>query len=333
MRAFVCAVLLLSSIAVAGDPPPKTVVKVYDVTDLLLRADPSPAAAEILSSQLIGGIRRERESFARSARSVFSTGPAPVPDEDESLELINVIQGIVEPDSWNNDGFGRIQRFQLTSFAIRQTAENHRKIEALFEGLRAARRPALVIRAQWFLCSQEEMRRHTSVVKLPDGSSGVAVDRDGLEKLRPADFSGQTSAANGRAVHIASGQVRKVSINVRSNVGPKNAVGYDPVIVTLQDGVSLDLTPALSPDGRSVSLEVFSVVSDWTAGFADTLPAVLKPSDVERVNLHVHRLRATATLPLGRPMLVGALTLRPKTGAGADARVMHLVIEAVTAKP
>jgi hypothetical protein len=108
------------------------------------------------------------------------------------------------------------------------------------------------------------------------------------------------------------------------------AVGYQPVIGSINFGALLQVTPTLVPQSEFVVLDLQSSV---------TLPAPRSPEQtidmggvvpLDRVNLVSHQFMTTLNLPLDTPTLAGGATLQPMSGQSSQ---LYLVLEVTAAPP
>jgi hypothetical protein len=190
------------------------------------------------------------------------------------------------------------------------------------------------------------------------------IDRDALEKVggKAGHFRAETVCFNGQTVHVASGRARRVISSVTAVVGT-SAAAYEPTADTVRGGLVLQVTPVLNPDHAAVTLDVQSTFADVdppaaeraaggaAAGARDAagaggaaggaagrgkgdgagLPLAAEHSvgdglAVDRYHAVSQELRTTINLPLGRPVLVGGMTLDPNA-KGGDSPQLYLVVE------
>jgi hypothetical protein len=84
-------------------------------------------------------------------------------------------------------------------------------------------------------------------------------------------------------------------------------------------GIVLEVRPTIAPGADMALLDLRSTVSRWgqpPAAAPSGAAAVERP--VDRVNMPVAEFAATARVPLGKPVLLGAVTFAPAEGAGLD---------------
>jgi hypothetical protein len=131
----------------------------------------------------------------------------------------------------------------------------------------------------------------------------------------PAGPAGQPPVAPGPGSDAAGG-----AANLR-------AVGYQPVVSSIQQGAALQITPIVTVGGKLVVLDVHSRVLQLQAKSAGPRPAVETAPPVgsivrdvvaalDRPVLVNHHLETTLRVPVDRRMLVGGMTFtsRPEVG-------------------
>jgi hypothetical protein len=87
-------------------------------------------------------------------------------------------------------------------------------------------------------------------------------------------------------------------------------VGYQPIVEKPVIGALLEIRPTIA-QGRSAVVDLKSTVTGPTATTADALAAPPAPPEVDRIAIHSQELATTMRVPLGEPVLVGGLTLKP----------------------
>jgi hypothetical protein len=114
------------------------------------------------------------------------------------------------------------------------------------------------------------------------------------------------------------------AVNVQTPQPPTPLIvgqtAYQPVIDVPNVGVVVEVRPFIAPGANTALLDLRSTVTRWgkpsppaklgTAGSASCL--------VDRPNMPAADLAATARVPLGKPVLLGAVTFAPAGGAGLD---------------
>ena len=97
-------------------------VKVYDVADLLTTMSPDAVA--------VCGYTGKGPNYVVTRRQMGMD-----PNEPDFSELMDVIQAVVEPDSWD-DGGEMMEMYDFKLLVIRQTDAVHDEIERLLSDIR-----------------------------------------------------------------------------------------------------------------------------------------------------------------------------------------------------
>jgi hypothetical protein len=135
-------------------------------------------------------------------------------------DLVQVIEGSVNPESWNDmGGHGTITEFG-GRLIISQTREIHAEIEKLLTALRAdgGAHGTVTVRAWWLRLDSAQYQK--LIAEMPAVSPPL-VNRKQLEALaadRGADY-GQVTCFDGQTVHIISGRFRNAVTSVIPVVG------------------------------------------------------------------------------------------------------------------
>ena len=262
-------------------------------------------------------------------------------------DLIEVICATIEPVTWDQVGGMGSCYSSGSLLVIGQTREVHEKIEVLLDKMRADRRavPSVVLDARWLLLDSESLDR-----MIPDG---LAVDREVLDQLtrEAPGFRGRLTCQSGQQVYLVAGDRRVVATGAIPVIG--SGVGYQPVIEIPNVGALLEVRPALLPGGEAAMLDVQSTVTGWQepgepievggdfepyettdpiTGETTHSPGGTASASVDRVNMPAQQLAATTRVPLGKPVLIGGLTLRPTEEADnqdgpKERKQLYLVIQ------
>jgi hypothetical protein len=111
--------------------------------------------------------------------------------------------------------------------------------------------------------------------------------------------------------------------------GGINVVGYQPQSIKLHAGALLELTPTRMQDDKAVVLDLKSKVTQWNES-----PPGLQFNNVvklDQTSVVSQQLSTTLKVPIGKPVLVGGLSLQPGA-AGDDAKSqLYLVVEVIAA--
>jgi hypothetical protein len=119
--------------------------------------------------------------------------------------------------------------------------------------------------------------------------------------------------------------------------------GYQPITANVNVGALLQICPAYIPGMNSATVDINSTVTSWREGgepvkLSSTTPPLDAPTGgegatsvkqpgkttsvtlMDHLQLPAHQLACTLKIPLGKPVLVGGLTLDPTNFARAEKR-------------
>jgi hypothetical protein len=261
--------------------------------------------------------------------------------------LIDVITYLVQPSSWNHaGGRGGIKPLHPL-LVISQTQAVHREIATLLADIRAKRRamPTVVVDLKWLWLDQRQYEQLAGGGKRATrGRTDLALDAKAVEQVAgmAGSFRGRTVCQHGQLVHVASGDRHSTITSAIPVVGSR--LGYQPVIQVPNAGVVLELRPTVAPGGETAVLDVQSVVTRWDQGEpparvgaswppAQVTEAAAKPGDpqestqepggtascpVDRPIMPTQQFAAAVRVPLGKPVVLGAMTFSPTGDAGLD---------------
>jgi hypothetical protein len=257
-----------------------------------------------------------------------------------------LITGTVAPESWRDAGgaIGSL-RFIGSRLIVTQTADNQKQIENLLNMIRDENGMAYMVAVQacWVQFSPDDLR---TIAGTAGGNADAAAAAtlkevpDALLGDAKVYARGQTLGFGGQTVHVASGRANTVVTGMQPVVGT-GAVGYQLETTQVQSGVALQVTPQVLADGRMISLDLHSIVSevDEAAGLpdpralGDTGPTTAPAGGTlgRRSRILAQQFSTTARVPAGKRVLVGGMTFDP--GSRADgAKQLYLVIEATAIK-
>jgi hypothetical protein len=314
----------------AQEPEVKVTTLVYDIRGLIRAAIDYPALPEWNLDGGGGGGGGGGESSKG-----ISSREEPLPTD----AYIRLIQATIDPDSWTDNG-GEIGQIRVIQgrLVVTHTAEVHQRITEVLAKLQDSRMTR--VRAHWLFFDPANSPlgedRNQAIPRELDPAV-LAKLPDDVTHLRA-----ETVCFAGQTVHLMSGHQRSYVSDLSPIVGTQ-AVGSDPVTSIVNDGAILQVTPTLQHDGQSAVLDLQSVVVDLvsmdpsplraTAQVATTGPAGLSrpiPADVElvleRPKLLRQQLRTTVRVPLGKPVVIGGMTLEP-TSKGENRTQLVLVVE------
>lgn len=328
--------------------PPKASLRIYDVRDLLVDIPDHPMGPRIVPPTELGN----GPTFGGSGNGPSRAEPRKESFPQERVDtLIKSIEDLIMSDTWRDAGgsVGSIREFN-GQLVVTQTADAHAALGRLLELLRSSSRGRVTVRADWVLLAPDELDRCTHALDAdrqgakPDASLRV-VDFSQFEKLggKPQRVHAEITCIDRQIVHIASGPARNTVSDLEPVVG-NGSISFSPTVSYLQSGATLVVRPILMPRGALVDIE--SVVSD--AGDAEVTrkipsaassqPTLRHPVErIDRVNMLIHHFSTTALLPLGKPVIVGGMTLEPgaKENKHADGRELYLIlqVDAAAGKP
>lgn len=266
-------------------------------------------------------------------------------DLDSVMEMIT---STVEPITWGEvGGQGNIEVLG-NSLVINQTLQVHRKIEAMLSEVRAKREngSTLVVELQWLWLDAAQERQLLGSLKPSPAARGPAVlDAKSQTELaaKVPGFRGQITCSNGQLVHLASGDRHSVITSAIPVVG--SGIGYQPVVDRLNVGLIVELRASAVPGSDAAILDVQSTVTRWgkqpppvnvgaswppyqeTTGSSKegnvAQETVEQPGGsasvaVDRPVVPVQQLATTVRVPLGKPVVIGAMTFSPSGRAGLD---------------
>ena len=271
-------------------------------------------------------------------------------------DTIDLIQSVIAPESWDEVGgpgtctaYGRL-------LVVSQTIPIHLEIEAFLEAIRAERLrvPIVAVDARWLLLDSDLLDQLLGRRKSPPADAArISVDPKTLDLLTRTVPSGRAriTCISGQKVYLVAGDRRSVVNGAIPVVG--SGIGYQPVVKIPNVGVLLEIRPSIVPATDSAVLDVQGTVTGWRqpdlalhigthyppSRFADPLanetvdlPGGTASVSVDRVNLPTQQFAATTRVPLGKPVLLGGLTLSPTTDAESpqadeERKQLYLVVQ------
>lgn len=347
------ATMLYASVAYSADeknppikPTAETVTRVYDVRSILQTVRDYPASAA-MEGPVPAAVF---EDFSR-ANAAAGFGMVPSPDKpaapDMRTDLMTLIREAVDPESWRENGgaYGSI-RIVRDAMIVTQTSENHQAVGNILSQLGETQQRAVRVRATWVTIGPDtESFIHRDAEKKegrPQDKSAVfpAVDLQGLAKasLDSVRYDGEIVCLNGQTVHIEAGTGKSV-VTALSPVVGQSSVGYDARVQYVRSGATLQVTPTIDPSGDVVLDLRSSVVElDPSTGTAMIDLAKVTPttqgvltgggtSIMEKLGAASQSFATTVRLPVGRPVLVGGMTMTKGEKGGGQ---LYLVIQVNT---
>jgi hypothetical protein len=150
-------------------------------------------------------------------------------------------------------------------------------------------------------------------------------------------YRGQITCFDRQRVHVVTGK-SYVYIQDAEPVISESAVGWNAQINAYLMGAMVELVPALSPDGKAVTVDLQSHVSEaggenrkatLTAAIGGKSPGT--GTATAEIDLPQHLLQTLSTsirMPLGKPVLIGGMT----SPTAADGKVLYLILEISASK-
>ena len=305
------------------------VVRMYDISDLVearLRDDRRYVGYAWPSTTL-----RDVSCGADFFDDGFDDGPSPMDAVDG---IIDLIQNLVLPYSWSDEAI--LQELDGV-LIIRQVPTAHAQIEELLAMLREALTawPTVTIHAQWLNIPTEEYLALTS----QDVDGPVIINSDQLDGLdATVRYSGLTTCRSGQAAHLSSGVVQ-TEIRGLEPLVTDNAVCLRPIRDWILFGALLKARPILLPEREEAIVYFGSEVTE-SLDIERRMMAPATATDANepsRMEIDMPRflrqtLVASARLPLGQPVLVGAMTApeEEETGETVLCLVMQVSVDEAT---
>lgn len=341
-------------------PGAALVVRIYDVSDLVRPPIDQPFESAVIPPSMLfrrslpgGGGGGGSGLFSPNADNKDAKRPEGITVDG----IVSLLTSLVDAETWGPDGGSVVVAQNL--LVVRQSDATHKRLAALLGDLRAARADGkpLDVQAFWVLVPPADLK---GILKGNDKAAGREVDLAAVEKLGDRALYARAAVAclSGRPSYVLSGRARSVMIDQNASVGTAVAA-YDPEVEQVLAGVALRIVPHLEGDG--VVVDVLAAVGDWheppkpahLGGQQSVFVPATQPSDlnisskidmsadVDRLNMTASHLATTARVPLGRPVLVGGMTLEPAAGAegkadapaAGDARQLYLVLLATSPEP
>jgi hypothetical protein len=287
-------------------------------------------------------------SLSKNGIGGMSEGLALATTTDSSTDIgsmIEMITATIEPTSWDRvGGHGNIAPFD-NLLVINQTLRIHGKIEALLADIREKRASenTLVVELHWLWLDTSQHEQLLGNAKLATvGRASLAVNAKTLEHLarKAPGFRGQIACSNGQLVHLASGDRHSIISSTIPVIG--SGVAYQPVIEVPNAGVVLELRASAMPGVEAAILDVQSTVTrlnkvrpparvgaSWPpyetsegsaneGGNQETIdqPGGSASAPVDQPIMPAQQFATTVRVPLGNPVILGAMTFSPTEAAG-----------------
>ncbi len=259
--------------------------------------------------------------FAAGTFQVNSSGDNQQGNQNQitTLNVLKTIMVSIEPESWKDNGGTATGTVLGSMLLIRQTKNNHENIQELLQQIRdnSSSRKMVHITAYW-VCSNHKLNmielnsKQPFPIQLEDSvMENILMDKEGKASQ---GFLSQITCFNGQTVCMTSGERKSLIHNLFATVGV-HAVGYGPKMINLHSGVVLQVKPQLDPSGKSVSVDIQSVITklnetqkkpqgDKTI-YSDTKG---KNFSLDDISMNVQELSTTVRIPTGKFVLIGGMT-------------------------
>jgi hypothetical protein len=308
---------------------------VYDVRDLLVRIPDYPYKGEF-------GVPADRSMVVVADHpGAASSEPkkSPPTQQDLAASLMDLIKEAIAPETWRDSGgkLGAVRELN-GQLIVTQTLANHKLVENLLSQLRQTRGRMVRVQARWLLLTPGQAQ---GLLAPPGEDPGIAlVDEAALDKLPESvvSYRGELTCFNGQTVSIASGRTHS-AVTDQQPVVAQNAVAMGPTVRQVQTGVMLEVLPTLQAGREGVVADVKTRLAEWNDPGRIEVPqsiSTTQPGDraivgaepssaIDRLNMVSQDLKTAVRMPLGKPVLVGGLTLDP-TPAAANGPQLYLVL-------
>lgn len=319
----------------ADDPAPALVTAMYDVGDLL-RAPPDQSLENVAAAPVTGNTWL----WPRSSGGMFVGEDRNKPPVLEASDLVRLVETFVSGGSVNP----RLEVIGQT-LVVRHAPAAQKEVAALLAEFRRSRQSlrSVNIEAHWILL---EPGRLPDILARRDGADEREVDLAAVGKLGPAAprATGRLSCSGGQQAVMLAGRVRSLVTDFAPIMHSDGEMV--PEVSRLLDGLVLQLAARIDGDAATVSLVSTASDLDPVRGaLPQTRPASAPepprnprlfgypffPQQMDRVDAAVHELRTTARLPLGKPTLVGGMSVAPGN-AGGRSRELYLVVRVTSGR-
>jgi hypothetical protein len=302
-----------------------TVVRVYPIADIV--AVPTRSASDAVpGGHLFGG------GGGGGGGAIYNPGAAGAGVDPNSAaaserasriaNFASKLQSIVAVDSWtDNGGLEGVIQVMDDSLLIRQTPANHKQIAELLASLRSAAVP-IRIDVRWLSVPARVMDAVSEV----QGSVRVLkkIDDEPLLNENPTAVVDriELSAYSGDPLLATSGTRIPYVSDLEPVVG-SGAVGFDPTISMIDAGASLRGSAYVLP-GDEVRLDL--VAGHVTLTEMATFSAGQDVAVIQTPRVADRTMAIRMTAPLGKPVVVGAVSASTGTTQPSDGKMIYLVI-------
>ncbi|MHC4562181.1 MAG: hypothetical protein ACYS8X_05340 [Planctomycetota bacterium] len=249
-------------------------------------------------------------------------------------QIIELITSFIDPESWDA-GWAAIAEAG-TQLIVRQRPEAHEQIEALLTQLREKMllAPGVSVEAKWVLLSSEVFARLSE----DTAASPVVLTDDMLNEAdEHTQYAGQITCRDAQLVHLVSGKESVLVPSVEPLVAEQRAA-YRPVPMFFIWGAMLEVRPRLHAAQGQATLDINSFVTELTElrqkPFMNAPRTAGNRTDTTVIDLDepeflLHKLSTSLRVPLGKHILIGAMTAPEQKGK--NGKVLCLILK-VTAE-
>lgn len=253
----------------------------------------------------------------------------------EINELINTIQTLISPASWEaNGGQGTIVTLG-SMLLIRQTKAAHQKVDQLLDVIRSnhSSQQMVSLEAYWVDLPNDylnhlEKRQSTYPIKVDEGLieeffKGEQSERKG--------FSSRVTCFNGQTVSLNSGNRKMLVKSVLPTVGT-NAIGYQPETISIHSGLVFQVKPQLEPGGKFAIVDIQSVITnskeedEKAEKKTDYVDSKDREFHLDQISLDVQQLSTTLRIPTGEFIVVGGMSPSEKVISSKSTMGDNLVL-------
>jgi len=329
-----------------GEP---LVIRMYNVQDLLQGKD-YPYRSFVVPPTSISGydVGLAAETGGGGA-GLFAGREAAVGDQASMTSALTpavieeLIRRVVDPESWEESGGrGRIERVGAL-LVVTQTADNQKKVAELLEQFRTERQ-LVTFQALWVLLDDAQVSKlipeagakRTLPIEVTPAALAAAEAR--------VIYRGNLTSYDRQMVHLASGRAQTLVVDMEPVVA-EAAVGWDLNVTAILWGALLEITPCLSPDAKSATLNIHSMISEGKdvktrttsastgspgneKGEGASMMGAVAKGEIDLPEFLIHTFRTTIRVPLDKAILIGGMT----SPTAADGKVLYLILEISASK-
>ena len=337
----------------------------YEPLELLRTGEPQPVFPQVAAhSEGTGGIGGggfgggffavpnsppRPMSIDRTMEATLNQGSgnsgAPAASLRTSMQsLVDTITSTIDPDAWSDVGGHSTIAPVGSSLIISTSSETHAKLTALIDLFRQrwGSLRTISIDARWLWLKTADV--DAAVAPAPNQAGPAAsvntLTPDAWKKLQTTaeenggrSYQAMVTCYNGQTVAAQAGSQRLAVVGLTPVItsGEAASVSYSPVLRTLHDGATLQITPLATRHVKYVVLDVHSRVNLLPPVKAaperkeDAKPFGAQANDprqlveaLDRGAVQTQRLETTLRIPVGQPTLIGGMTFVGAEGKNAN---------------